>query len=128
MEIHLATNFQNIFFEHMPTALREEIYAFLGEKFASERKPGMTDEQFFYKTRKSAVGPFKKQSWLLPVAVRAEIGKAWEDQFQKLFTMLGLAGTRQYVDRFISLKVVKPKLVDYLGKDAEAEDVKDLAD
>jgi fructose/tagatose bisphosphate aldolase len=128
VEIHLATNFQNIFFEHMPTVLREEIYAFLSEKFASERKPGMTDEQFFYKTRKSAVGPFTKQSWLLPVAVRAEIGKAWEDQFQKLFTMLGLAGTRQYVDRFIGPMVVKPKLVDYLGKDADAEDVKDLAD
>ena len=128
VEIHLATNFQNIFFEHIPAALREEIYAFLADKFASERKPGMTDEQFNYKTRKSAVGPFKKQSWQLPVEVRAEIGKVWEKQFQKLFTLLGLAGTRQYVDRFIRPVVIKPRLTDYLGKDAEAEDVKDLAD
>jgi fructose-bisphosphate aldolase, class II len=128
VEIHLATNFQNIFFNHIPVALRNEIYSFLGEKFASERKPGMTDEQFFYKTRKSAVGPFKKQSWQLPAAVRAEIGKAWEDQFRKLFTLLGLAGTRKFVDQFIHPVIVKPSLVDYLGKDAEAEDVKDLAD
>jgi fructose/tagatose bisphosphate aldolase len=128
VEIHLATNFQNIFYDYIPAGLRDEIYAFLREKFASERKPGMTDEQFFYKTRKSAVGPFKKQSWQLPVEVRADIGKAWESQFQKLFMLLGLAGTRQYVDRFIRPVLVKPQLVDYLGKDAEAEDVKDLAD
>jgi len=128
VEIHLATNFQNIFFEHMPAALREEIYAYLNEKHSADRKPGMTDEQFFYKTRKSAVGPFKKQSWMLPSEFRTEIGKAWEGQFRKLFTLLGLAGTREYVDRFIQPVVVKPRLVDYLGTDAEAEDVKDLAD
>mgnify|MGYP001179611992 FL=1 len=128
VEIHLATNFQNIFFEHMPAALREEIYAYLNEKHSADRKPGMTDEQFFYKTRKSAVGPFKKQSWMLPSEFRTEIGKAWESQFRKLFTLLGLAGTREYVDRFIQPVVVKPRLVDYLGTDAEAEDVKDLAD
>lgn len=128
VEIHLATNFQNIFYEHIPAALREEIYAFLSVNFASERKPGMTDEQFFYKSRKSAVGPFKKKSWMLPESVKAEIGKAWENQFSKLFALLGLAGTRDYVNQFITPVVVKPNLADYLGKDAEAEDVKDLAD
>jgi hypothetical protein len=36
------------------------MYAYLREKHAADRKPDMSDEQFYYKTRKNAVGPFKK--------------------------------------------------------------------
>ena len=61
----------------------------------------MTDEQFYYKTRKNAVGPFKKQSWNLPEQVKAQLSAAWEDQFTRLFKLLGQAGTRKYVQRFI---------------------------
>ncbi len=128
VEIHLATNFQNIFFDHIPAALRGEMYAYLDQNLAAERKPGMTDEQFYYKNRKSAIGVFKRQSWMLTDAEKAPVIKAWEAQFHRLFNQLGLPGTRQYVDRFIRPVMIKPKLADYLGKDAEAEDVKDLAD
>ena len=34
---------------------------------ADERKDGETDEQFLYKTRKKAIGPFKRQLWTLPL-------------------------------------------------------------
>ena len=33
---------------------------------ADERKDGETEEQFLYKTRKKAIGPFKRQLWTLP--------------------------------------------------------------
>ena len=128
VEVHLATNFQNMLFDRLPDDLRAEMYAFLDVKSAAERKPDMTDEQFYYKTRKNAVGPFKKQTWNMPAASKAVIVKAWEDQFSKLFQMLGQAGTRKYVEQTIQPVFVKPDLTFYLGEEAEAGDVSDLAD
>jgi fructose/tagatose bisphosphate aldolase len=128
-EIHLATGFMNMFFDRMPDKLRDEMYTYLRDKHASERKGDMTDEQFYYKVRKNAVGPFKAESWTLPLSVKAEIGKDWESQFRKLFTVLGVAGTRQYVDTLIKPVVIQPNLKDYLGeKAAGIESVSDLAD
>ena len=128
VEVHLATNFQNMFFELVPDELRKEMYAFLDVKSANERKPDMTDEQFYYKTRKNAVGPFKKQAWNLPAANKAEISQAWEEQFSKLFRLLGQAGTREYVEQTIKPVNVKPSLHFFLGETVEAGDVSDLAD
>jgi fructose/tagatose bisphosphate aldolase len=128
VEVHLATNFQNMFFELVPDELRKEMYAFLDVKSANERKPDMTDEQFYYKTRKNAVGPFKKQAWNLPAANKAEISQAWEEQFSKLFMLLGQAGTRKYVEQTIKPVNVKPSLHFFLGETVEAGDVSDLAD
>jgi fructose/tagatose bisphosphate aldolase len=127
-EVHLATNFMNMFYEHIPTDLKSEIYRFLDEKEAKERKPGMTDEQFYYKMRKNAVGPFKKQSWTLPAEKLDEIRNAWQEQFTKLFRMLGLSGTRQYVFKYVKPVFVQPEAHYYLGETAAAEEVSDLAD
>src|SRR5688500_18057035 len=67
-EIHLATNFQNIVFDHsrLPAQLREQIRTWLDENAAGERKAGDTAEQFYYKARKKAIGPFKGELWELP--------------------------------------------------------------
>ncbi len=127
-EIHLATNFMNMFYDRIPKALMDEMYAYLREKHAGDRKPDMTDEQFYYKTRKYAVGPFKKQAWNLDDKVKAEIRHAWEAQFTKLFTSLGLAGTRKFVEAHVHPVAIKPKLSDYVVEEKGAEDVKDLAD
>jgi fructose/tagatose bisphosphate aldolase len=128
VEVHLATNFQTMLFDRLPDELRHKMYAYLDEKSASERKPGMTDEQFYYKTRKNAVGPFKKQTWQMSAEKKEEIGKAWEAQFTKLFNLLGLRNTRKYVDQTIKPVAVKPSLKYYLGEAAGEEDVSDLAD
>jgi fructose/tagatose bisphosphate aldolase len=127
-EVHLATNFMNMFYDQIPHEFREEIYKYLGEKFASERKQGMTDEQFYYKTRKNAVGPFKAQSWGLPVAVRDSLGKSWEAQFSKLFHLLGLTGTQKFIQQTIRPVNIQPAVKDYLGENSNFEDVSDLAD
>jgi hypothetical protein len=128
VEVHLATNFQTMLFDRLPDELRREMYAYLDEKSAAERKPGMTDEQFYYKTRKNAVGPFKKQTWRMSAEKKAEIGQAWEAQFTKLFNLLGLRDTRKYLDQTIKPVAVKPSLKYYLGEAAGEEDVSDLAD
>ncbi|NJD58816.1 MAG: aldolase [Anaerolineales bacterium] len=128
VEVHLATNFQNIIFEHIPETLRSEMYAYLDKNSASERKPDMTDEQFYYKTRKNAIGPFKSKTWNLPAEVKNAISRALEEQFRKLFVYLGMQGTRKYTDIFIHPVKVIPDLKFYLGETAVEEEVSDLAD
>ncbi|MCA0376690.1 MAG: class II fructose-bisphosphate aldolase [Gemmatimonadetes bacterium] len=99
-EIHLATNFQNIMFDHIPADLLQEVYAWLDVNAKDERKATDSDAQFYYKTRKKAIGPFKQRLWGLPADVRAKLGAAYDDKFTFLFTQLGMQGTKQYVDAF----------------------------
>ena len=128
IEVHLATNFQNITFGLLPMALKNEMYRYLDEKNAAERKPGMTDEQFYYKTRKNAIGPFKAQTWGLEPGIKESIFSALETQFRKLFTYLGVQGTRDYVEKTIRQPTNQPALKDYLGSESTEGDVSDLAD
>jgi fructose/tagatose bisphosphate aldolase len=127
-EVHLATNFQNMLYDRLPADLRAEIYAYLEKNHGDERKPGMTDEQFHYKTRKRAIGPFKAELWGMEAGVIETISQAWEDQFRKLFRLLGLEGTRHYIEEQLPAVAVEPQLQDYLAKSALSEDVRDLAD
>jgi len=111
-EIHLATNFQNIIYDspHFPADFKKEIYAHLHQAFADEKKPGMTDEQFIYKTRKKGFGPFRSQFWNLPEAVKTEIGKELESEFHFLFNKLNAQNTTQYVQASGTPHPVAPNL------------------
>jgi len=100
-EIHLATNFQNMMYDHLPAELRQEIYAWLAEHAKEERKPSDSEGQFIYKARKRAIGPFKRRLWDLPADVKAELAAAYDDKFTFLFTQLAVGGTRRYVERFV---------------------------
>lgn len=128
LEVHLATNFQNILYDELPEDLRAEIYAWLDENNAHERKEGQTDEQFYYKTRKRALGEFKNKIWGITPEQLEKITKAWDKQFRDLFERLGMANTRQYVDKHIKEVKVEAKLEDYLLGSTEQEDTSDLAD
>ncbi|PYO36652.1 MAG: aldolase [Gemmatimonadetes bacterium] len=59
IEIHLATNFQTIVFDHprLPADLRSEVNAWVKAECKDEWKKGDTEQQFIYKSRKKAVGP-----------------------------------------------------------------------
>lgn len=127
-EVHLATNFQNMMYDRLPIDLRAEMYAYLDENHNDERKLGMTDEQFYYKSRKRAIGPFKKELWNLDGDTREQIKQAWEDQFYKLFTLLRIGGTRSFVEQTIDPVRIDPRERDYLGEEIIEEDVSDLAD
>ncbi|NPV83215.1 MAG: aldolase [Candidatus Aminicenantes bacterium] len=102
-EVHLATAFQNMIMEHraVPEELRQEMYEWLKVNAASERKPTDTEAQFIYKTRKKAVGPFKKHFWTLPEESLKAIGEDLEKQFTFLFEQLNIKGTRALVDKFV---------------------------
>jgi fructose/tagatose bisphosphate aldolase len=128
IEVHLATNFQNLVYDRLPLDLKGEMYAYLDKNNATERKPGMTDEQFYYKTRKYAIGPFKDKTWHIPEEYKSVVVQALEDQFRKLFISLGVNETRQYVEQTIKAVAVKPNLKFFLDGTAIDEDVSDLAD
>jgi fructose/tagatose bisphosphate aldolase len=100
-EIHLATNFQNMLYDAMPDALREEIYRWLADNAKDERKPSDSDEQFFYKTRKKALGPFKRRLWDLDPAAKDALAGAYDAKFRFLFTQLAVGGTKDIVRRHV---------------------------
>ena len=128
-EIHLATNFQNMMFDHMPAALRDEMYAWLRENAKDERKPTDTDEQFFYKTRKKAIGPFKKQLWSLPDAVKKDIAAKYDEKFRFLFEQLAIGGTAAAVQKYIvSVEQHRVMPVDDTPAHLAAPDDADLSD
>ncbi|HNK64317.1 MAG TPA: class II fructose-bisphosphate aldolase [Anaerolineales bacterium] len=128
IEVHLATNFATMFFDNIPAEFKQEMYAWLDVNAAADRKSGMTDEQFYYKTRKNAIGPFKAKSYALPAEALEKLGKAWEAQFDKLFNLLGLKDTKQFTGKFITPAKVQPVLADYVKQAVAAEDVSDLSD
>jgi len=107
IEIHLATNFQTIVMDHpaLPKDLRREVNEWVKTEAKEEWKKGDSEEQFLYKSRKKAIGPFKKQFWSLPEDVRARIGADLEKTFTFLFEQLRVKGTRAVTDKY-----VKPKL------------------
>jgi fructose-bisphosphate aldolase, class II len=104
-EIHLATNFQNMLYDHLPSDLRNEIYEWLRVNAKDERKTQDSDEQFFYKTRKKAIGPFKRQMWDLPADAKARLARAYDQKFEFLFTQLAIGGTADAVAKYVSAPV-----------------------
>lgn len=128
LEVHLATNFQNMLYDRLPPELLQEIYAYLAKNHSDERKEGQTDEQFYYGARKRALGPYKKAFWQLPAASLKSIEDAWQEQFEMLFKSLAIGGTQAEVDRFVRPVPVRVPLAEYLREAGVEEDVKDLAD
>jgi fructose-bisphosphate aldolase, class II len=103
-EIHLATNFQNMVYEHpqFPAELKNEMYTWVRENAVEERKPKDTEEQFIYKARKKAIGPFKSKMWGIAEDRRRAIGQSLEEQFTFLMTKLKINDTAALVSRFVS--------------------------
>jgi fructose/tagatose bisphosphate aldolase len=103
-EIHLATGFQNIIYDGggLPDDLRAEMMEWCRVNAADERKEGDTDEQFLYRTRKKAIGPFKRQLWTLPADASGQIAANLRAKFGLLFDELGIAGTRELVERHVT--------------------------
>jgi fructose/tagatose bisphosphate aldolase len=108
-EIHLATGFQNLLYEHpaFPSGLHRAIEAWCFENALDERKAGQTDQQFVYTTRKKAIGPFKRELWDLET--KDEILAAQAHKIRFLFHELGVEGSREMVDRHVvRVKVARP--------------------
>ncbi|HEY0158620.1 MAG TPA: class II fructose-bisphosphate aldolase [Thermoanaerobaculia bacterium] len=103
VEIHLATGFQNMILDAatLPAEMKEQIRQFCFENCADERKSGETDEQFVYKTRKKAIGPFKQRMWELPADAKQPIIDAIEKKFEFLMDKLAVYGTRELALQYV---------------------------
>jgi len=125
LEVHLATQFQNMIFEsrHFPASLRDKIYSWLKENLASEKKETETEDQFIYKTRKKALGPFKKELTNLGDDILERIGKELEEKFEFLFKKLNIAGSKDLIERYIKPVYIKPDINSHSGEiDASGAD------
>jgi hypothetical protein len=95
---------------------------------ADERKAKDTEAQFIYKTRKKAVGPFKKQFWSLPNAALESIGADLEKSFSFLLGQLGVAGTAETVKKLIHAPEVHRPVPTGAGQGGKKESTEGLAD
>ena len=111
-EVHLATGFQNIMYDNkaLPSEFREEVYAFIKQEYAKERKQDQTEEQFIYSTRKKGFGPLKRKWWDLPSSVKEPIMKELEAKFELLFTKLRVTNTVDIVKKTIKPVLVKKEI------------------
>ncbi len=107
-EVHLATQFQNMIYDskHFPADLKKRIYDWLKTNAASEKKEGETEDQFFYKARKKALGPFKKEIMGLAQETRDAIAQEIESKFDFLFKQLNAVNNAELVDKYVALKRV----------------------
>jgi fructose/tagatose bisphosphate aldolase len=103
VEIHLATGFQNMILDapSLPASMKDEIRAFCFANCMDERKDGESDEQFVYKTRKKALGPFKQRLWDMNADAKQPILEAMEEKFEFLMEKLAVYNTRDLLLQYI---------------------------
>ena len=118
VEIHLATGFQNMVLDapSLPNVMKDAIRNFCFDHCADERKKGETDEQFVYKTRKKAIGPFKQRMWEMDEKSKQPIVDALEKKFEFLMEKLGVFNTRDAVTKYV--KITKSALPEYAAASA----------
>jgi fructose/tagatose bisphosphate aldolase len=119
VEIHLATGFQNMVLDAptLPAEMKQQIRDFCFAECADERKPDETDEQFVYKTRKKAIGPFKRRMWDMDDAAKGPIIHDLEAKFEFLMEKLGVFDTRAIVDKYVPVST--SDLPEYSAASAE---------
>lgn len=103
LEIHLATEFQNIILDHpaFPKDLLGEMYRWLDENKGREKKNDDSKQQFYYQMRKTAWGAFKKEVWEIEPEVKEELLQSIAEKFEFLFEALNVENTLDMVDDLI---------------------------
>lgn len=128
VEIHLATNFQNMIYDRLPEEMVETAYDYVRENYQNQWKEGKTEDQFLYSNRKRAIGPFKQQWWDLDEARQQKIGAALQEEFEFLFEKLNVKGTRDVARETVTrVEIHQQRPLEAVSIGGE-EDVSDLAD
>jgi len=94
LEVHLATGFQNIICNFLPRDLKEKMDQWVKNNCQAERKTDENDEQFIYRLRKKALGPFKKDLWSMNDSDKKLILEALEKKFLFYFQAFKLIRLR----------------------------------
>lgn len=83
----------------------------------------MTDDQFIYKTRKKALGPFRKEIHSLPRKIKYKIASEMEKEFSFLFDKLNIKDTKELIDSYVKAVRVKKTKAFFLKKRKELTDM-----
>jgi fructose/tagatose bisphosphate aldolase len=129
LEIHLATGFQNIIYDHpaFPADLRERIYDYVKEEHGHRWKEEQTEEQFIYDNRKRAFGAFKQQVWDMPAEIREKMREALREKFAFLFEQLNVVDTRELIAEHIEAPEFHREVDDFVIRGETSADA-ELAD
>ncbi len=108
IEIHLATEFQRMVFDHPKFPLKPAMVAWCKRTKPAEWKDGQTEAQNIEKSIKRVWGPFKKDLWSLPSDVLTPILGGLEAKFKTLMASLNLQGSREAVAQHVRPTPVAP--------------------
>jgi len=128
IEIHLATNFQNIIYDNLPADVVDTAYSYIQSELKGEWKEGKTEDQFLYSTRKKAIGPYKRQWWDLDEDVQIKLGEILQEQFEFLFEKLNVTGTREFAKQITPVVHQHKSRPMTAIKETELKVASDLAD
>ena len=130
LEIHLATEFQNMILDHprFPKDLKAGMYAWLDKERQKERGEGQTDEQFHYSVRKKAWGKFKRESWEINEDDKKEIRDSLSRKFEFLFKALNVVNSDKLVEKHIKPLRLHKRPSDFGLGESKIENVSDLSD
>lgn len=130
LEIHLATGFQNLIFDHpsFPKELLQQMYHWLDETKQGERETGETDEQFHYKLRKKCWGQFKQATWELPDETRQIFRDALAERFALIFKELNVIGSAELVEENTPVHEIHKEPVDFALLEQKPKEVTGLSD
>lgn len=103
LEIHLATGLQNIFFDSLPSDLRDEMYAWVRETQNELKDKNWTDEQFIYKTRKISLGAFKQVLWDMEKDEKDIYLQNFSSYVEDVFTRLNLPGSLPVISSYVKV-------------------------
>lgn len=112
IEIHLATEFQRLVFDHpkFPRDLRAKMEKWVHDTRPPEWKEANSPAQNFEKCAKRAWGPHKKDLWDMPRENLNPILETLRQKFTKYFKLLNAGGSRKVVNEFVKpVPVVPPK-------------------
>jgi fructose/tagatose bisphosphate aldolase len=114
-EIHLATGFQNMIFDHpqFPKELIQSMYRWLDETATAEKKPDMTNEQFHYKLRKKCWGQFKEELWNLSTDFHHQLIHDFQERFEYIFHQLNVIDSQTMVADHIPNQEIHKEMVDF---------------
>ncbi len=126
VEVHLATGFQNMIYDHAPADMVAAAYDYI--RANQTQKAGQTEDQFFYSERKRAFGPLKQQWWDLPADSQEHLGQVLQAQFEFLFDQLNIRDTQAVVAETVTVPKHHRVRPQQAAKEDELEIAADLAD
>lgn len=115
LEIHLATEFQNIILDHrvLPEELKREMRSYIFMNFRDKRK-GESDEQFYYRYRKYCAKEFNKLLWNLEDELLNPIMDDVGKKVEFYFDSLKVSGKRIEVEKACNEGVITSPFTFYI--------------